>query len=158
MGLFSSKSKDKDIEVNFSMVDGIPGIPSGFAVAVGVDNDRLTIRKRASKEEPYSLSLSKLTNVSILTDKEILEKQKSVGGRAVVGALVLGPLGAIVGGMSGIGTKKKTQTHTYLIINYFSEEEKVLSFEIVGASLGWDKLYQKLKTFIPEQPIQSKEL
>ncbi len=37
----------------------------------------------------------------------ILEKkEKSVVGRAVVGGLLLGPVGALVGGMSGMGTKE----------------------------------------------------
>lgn len=40
---------------------------------------------------------------------ETIEKDKSVIGRAIVGGLLLGPVGAIVGGMSGIGTKKETK-------------------------------------------------
>ncbi|MCL2651143.1 MAG: SHOCT domain-containing protein [Candidatus Azobacteroides sp.] len=35
----------------------------------------------------------------------IVKKNKSVVGRAVVGGLFLGPLGALIGGMSGTGTK-----------------------------------------------------
>lgn len=37
---------------------------------------------------------------------QIVEKDKSVIGRAVVGGVLLGPVGAVVGGMSGIGTNK----------------------------------------------------
>lgn len=40
---------------------------------------------------------------------ETIEKDKSVIGRAIVGGLLLGPVGAIVGGMSGIGTKQETK-------------------------------------------------
>lgn len=40
-------------------------------------------------------------------EREIIDKDKSVIGRAVVGGLILGPVGAVVGGMSGLGTKKQ---------------------------------------------------
>jgi hypothetical protein len=39
-------------------------------------------------------------------DEIIAKKSKSVLGRALVGGLILGPLGAVVGGISGIGDKK----------------------------------------------------
>ena len=146
MGLFGSKSKTKDIEVNFSFIDGIDGLKNGTPVAVGILNDLLTVRKRLEKETFYFLELNKLKKAEILTDTQILEQQKSVIGRAAVGGLILGPLGAIVGGMSGIGNKSKKETRHYLIINYISPEgEKAISFEIVGASIGWDKLVKKLK-------------
>lgn len=56
---------------------------------------------------------------SIEVNKEIkqTEKDKTVVGRALLGGILLGPVGAIVGGMSGIGTKKKIQEDFYLVIN-----------------------------------------
>jgi hypothetical protein len=53
-------------------------------------------------------------------------KDKSVVGRAVAGGLLLGPLGAVVGGMSGIGTKSKKldQESDYLVINYWDKSTK----------------------------------
>ncbi|WP_441000765.1 TM2 domain-containing protein [Fodinibius sp. SL11] len=53
-------------------------------------------------------------------------KDKSVVGRAAAGGLLLGPLGAVLGGMSGIGSKsKKLDKETdYLIINYWDKETK----------------------------------
>ena len=44
--------------------------------------------------------------IALESQKAIYEKKdKSVIGRAVVGGLLLGPVGALVGGMSGIGSK-----------------------------------------------------
>ncbi len=53
-------------------------------------------------------------------------KDKTVVGRAVGGGLLLGPLGAVVGGMSGIGTKSKKldQETDYLAINYWDQSTK----------------------------------
>lgn len=76
-----------------------------------------TVRQRPNGLEfdlMVGLKLSKVgVHVNNITDihvedKELVleEKEKSVLGRALVGGLILGPVGAIVGGMTGIGTKK----------------------------------------------------
>ena len=78
----------------------------------------------------------------------------------LVGGVLLGPLGAIVGGMSGIGNKTKSNTHYFMVINYKSntEETKVLSFEIVGASLHWSDFIKELRSKINSNEIVEKEV
>ncbi len=49
---------------------------------------------------------------------------RSVMGRAAVGALILGPLGAIIGGLSGVGSKEKIVDKNYLVINYWDVPTK----------------------------------
>ena len=61
-------------------------------------------------------------------------KDKSVIGRAVVGAVVLGPIGAIVGGLSGLGSKN-VKNH-YLIINYWDANSR----ELTSVSFMGDKM------------------
>lgn len=46
-----------------------------------------------------------LVEAVALEDREEVRKDKSVAGRALAGGLIFGPVGALVGGMSGIGTK-----------------------------------------------------
>jgi len=60
-----------------------------------------------------------LISVKQTTSAELVKIDKSVIGRAAVGALILGPLGAVVGGMSGIGNKEKVQDISYLVLNYW---------------------------------------
>jgi hypothetical protein len=67
--------------------------------------------------------------------KKITEKKsKSIIGRALVGGLILGPVGAIVGGMTGIGDKEKSKSlsgiDNILSISYTENDiEYILLFE-----------------------------
>lgn len=65
-----------------------------------------------------------IKSISIEDKDQIYEhKEKSIIGRAIVGGLILGPVGAIVGGMTGIGTKKVAlpTPDLFLSINYGNE-------------------------------------
>ena len=68
-----------------------------------------------------------------LEDKEqiIEKKEKSVIGRALVGGFLLGPVGAIIGGMSGIGTKDTLAQMPELAVTFLlraSEMDQVVVF------------------------------
>lgn len=67
----------------------------------------------------------------------------------MVGGLLLGPLGAVVGGMSGVGQKKQSVGKNYFVINYHPaaahDEVRAISLEIVGATLGLSKFISALK-------------
>lgn len=152
MGLFSSKNKDGSIGTNLAFIDGLDVFFKGEAVELSLyeDDNEIRVRSRIDKKKSVAhLKLEKISNIGMLSEKDIKEKSKSVAGRAVAGGLLLGPLGAIIGGMSGIGNKDKTTTEYYIIINYKSnDEEKALSFKIVGSSMGWSKVFDKIKSHI----------
>ncbi len=152
MGFFKFTSKDKEgnREVRFSYVDGIPDlftIPNEV-VDITINNSlgKLIIKSALNKNRVAELPLERIKDARKVTDQQITEANKSVIGRAVVGTLLLGPLGAVIGGMSGIGTKtKKGPQKNFVIITYTSDDqEKQLVFEIVGASIGWEKFLNEL--------------
>ena len=60
-----------------------------------------------------NIHFSQLISIECVPQSKLLESDKSVIKRAAVGTLIFGPLGGIVGGMSGIGNKK---TYLSLII------------------------------------------
>lgn len=72
----------------------------------------------------YPIHNSQIISLKQTSQEELSKTDKSVIGRAVVGGLILGPLGAIVGGMSGIGNKEKLKNKHYLVINYWDNETK----------------------------------
>lgn len=68
---------------------------------------------------PYEIHFKQIISVKSTTTEEVIKEDKSVISRAVLGGLVLGPLGAVIGGMSGVGTKDKTKNHSLLVINFW---------------------------------------
>lgn len=159
MGLFGKKNKDGNRSVNLSYIDGVEGYNKGTAIALSIDNENqsLTIKPRVFKNPPVHLKFEQITGVNVVSEKDIIEKSKSTVGRAIVGGVLLGRLGAIIGGMSGIGNKQKSETHYYMVINHKSknEEIKVLSFEIVGASLHWSSFVEELRSKINTQTLEN---
>lgn len=146
---FTSKDKNGNRECRLAYIDGIPNLfklPGEMCdVTINQETRKLTVKSVFAKDREASLDLDKIIDARIMTEKEISESNKSVIGRAVVGSLLLGPLGGIVGGMSGIGSKKKETNKTFMIITYISsDEEKKLVFEVVGSSIGWGKLLKEL--------------
>lgn len=162
MGIFGKKNKEGNMAVNLNYIDGIESYNKGTAVVLSLndENKSMEMKARVYKKPPVFLQLEQITGVEVISEKDIIEKGKSTIGRAMVGGVFLGPLGAIVGGMSGIGNKNKSETHYFMIVNYKSKDEeiKVLSFEIVGASLHWSSFVEEFRKRITTQKLIEKEI
>lgn len=147
MGLFSKKTKDDNLIVTqLKFIDGLDLFFKGELVELIYNKEDKEVKiqskfenKKTKEKKKVSLNLNKLNKIAALSDREIIEKQKSVGGRALAGGLILGPLGAIVGGMSGVGTKtKKGDLTNYIILNY--NDVEVISFEIPTTNFNFNKI------------------
>lgn len=79
----------------------------------------------SSRKFEAKINLDQIKIATSMSQHEMATQQKSVAGRAVVGGVLLGPLGAVVGGMSGIGTKNK-KGH-FLVINYTNSSGELAS-------------------------------
>ncbi len=80
----------------------------------------------------FPIHNSQIISIKQTSRDELIRTDKSVIGRAVVGGLILGPLGAIVGGMSGIGSKEKLKNQNYLVINFWDKETKAAQTLLVS--------------------------
>jgi hypothetical protein len=85
---------------------------------------------------------SQIISIKQTTRAELQSIDKSVVGRAVVGGLILGPLGAVIGGMSGIGSNQKLQDKSFLVINYWDVKTKTAQTLLVGGEKN------KIQSFI----------
>ena len=96
-------------------VNSIRAIPEG-KVGVAAHTNGICIIGGTSF---YYIHHMQIVNMSCVKGEQLISKDKSVIGRAAVGAILLGPLGAIIGGMSGIGSKVKKVGKFFLVINYW---------------------------------------
>lgn len=82
----------------------------------------------------FPIHNSQIISINTAWREDLVKTDKSVIGRAVVGGLILGPLGAIVGGMSGIGSKEKYENKYYIIINYWDPQTKSAQTLLISGS------------------------
>ncbi|MEG0273477.1 MAG: hypothetical protein RR622_09665 [Hydrogenoanaerobacterium sp.] len=117
-----------------TIIEGLSGIPKGTQCEIYVDKDLMWIKRAYTKDTTtYNLNISQLSNIGIVSEEEVTEKNKNVIGRAIVGGLVFGSIGAILGGLSGVSNTKKKETTFYLVINYTATnatELSVITFQV----------------------------
>lgn len=138
MGLFS-KTKGSIISDYFKLTDSLGFLTGGNMVNIELYKDHLEIKEFKNS---VTLKYDLITDVYYGLETEITQVNKSVIGRAVAGGLLFGGVGAVVGGLSGTGTKDKKERHFYFIISY--GEDKFIQFEDTRLYRG-AKVASKLK-------------
>ncbi|MBY6860787.1 SHOCT domain-containing protein [Clostridium botulinum] len=146
MGLFSTKPKDK---MMFKLIDGIC-INKGTYMDVYIKENHLTV---CESRKGYSINIyyQDIINVTYGTYCEEITKNKSTVGRAIVGGVLTGGLGAVVGGMSGIGTKTKTKKLFVMYLEYMDADTNTKNLVILE-----DVMLVGVKKFIEQIKIKMK--
>lgn len=145
MGFFKSK-KGSIISDYFMLLEDIGGgYTANNMYDVALYDEHLEISSPFAKNK-INLDYSKIKDVVYSAEVEEISKSKSSIGRAVAGGMLFGGVGAVVGAISGTGTKTKKERHFYFIIAYTSAqgEEKFLQFEDTRLYKG-TKIAKKLK-------------
>ncbi|NQX65712.1 hypothetical protein HQN90_06195 [Paenibacillus alba] len=114
-----------------TLIDGLPLKNSKSQLEITFDNDYLIISETIAKgfkmvvDNTFKIPLANFLESTVTTEKEIVSQSKSVIGRGIVGGVLFGPAGLLLGGMSGIGDKKKTKVSDVYIVSYLSSAEEV---------------------------------
>lgn len=145
---------------NFKLIHGIPGwADNQHVVTVELWEDKLTFRKTVVKDSPLvSLPYDQITGTGCYTEKEIIEKSKTVVGRAAVGSL-FGPVGAIVGALSGTGTNKRVKTDLFYTISYISSsgEPAMITLRCGVWGCHMSPFDAELKKHLPKKDVENKD-
>jgi len=86
-------------------ITGIPGLKK-CSITVLVEETNLKIRRWNKVVE--SIPFADIKSVEVRKESDFIqgkEKDRSVIGRALVGGVLLGPVGGVVGGLSGVPKK-----------------------------------------------------
>lgn len=165
MGMFSKSKKDfKLLEPWVVHLQGLPNTKimncrlkhsDGYLV---INTMTGGIFKPKNVDKVYKISIDKIISLDILTQKNIVEKNKSVIGRGIVGGAILGPAGMILGGLSGTVKKQHTKIKFVLNLAYYGDSEDDIKVIVFNADTetsstiefvnGFRKMYlqEELKT------------
>lgn len=156
MGLFKSK-KGAIISDHFKLIENVVSFSKGYMYGVALYDDHLEVISLQKKK--LLLNYNQITDVFYGMETELVDKPKSVIGRAAIGGLLFGTTGAIVGAISGNDTKKVKERHFYFIVSYQSSEGQdcYLQFEDTRLYKGL-KLSGKLKELTNSNTDQKSEI
>lgn len=122
----------RDLSGQLKLIGGLGDLLQGSPCKILCNSERM---KFSASGQDFILETSKLLDVSVMTQTEIQKQYVSSVGGAVAGAILLGPIGAIIGGRA---TKKTVNnTSKYLVITYISDEEtKYIVFDTTNSFVG----------------------
>ncbi|MCO1599798.1 hypothetical protein [Desulfosporosinus nitroreducens] len=115
----SRENKQKGIIARIDelvIVQGVPGAVEGQPAFLRLYDDTVTVN------DQQTIPLARIKEAVSFSQKDIEGKNKSVVGRGIIGAALLGPLGAVVGGMSGVGQKNTDKTVGFIAIHYTDKD------------------------------------
>lgn len=104
---FLRSTKGSIISDYFKLQEDIAGFSKGYMYDVALYDDHLEITSMQKRK--LLLNYDQITDVFYGFETELVEKPKSVIGRAAVGGILFGGVGAIVGAASGTGTKTEKE-------------------------------------------------
>lgn len=122
------KNQGVTCSVTLAHVNGL-GIPENTFCNIYSYPERIEVKANGTQ---FNLDKSKLNDVCLKTDVELQSQYVSSVGGAVGGAVLFGPLGAMIGGRA----KKKENkiVHNYLIFTYSKDDTvKYIGFDATKA-------------------------
>ncbi|GEM_PF-2720831 len=156
MGLLGNKNVDGTIE---TLVIHISGLEETFqehheVYMIWDENEKKVmfqnkiykvfnkIPKGATLRTMY-LRIDEIKRVEIVSSVEISKRGHSVGGRAIIDDLLIGPLGAIVDGISGISNTENGVIKYFMVFNY--DEDKIITLELPLLPLNFFKIVEEVR-------------
>lgn len=113
------KAQGLSIYTAFNHVNGLP-IAENLLCEVFSFPNRIEFKAGTTD---ITLSRENITDMCVKTDVEIQQQYVSSIGGAIGGAVLFGPLGAMIGGRAQKKTDKTR--HTYLIITYTGDQDEL---------------------------------
>ncbi|GIN37792.1 hypothetical protein [Heyndrickxia oleronia] len=141
----------------FALIDGLKLKDPYTQLRLSLDTEYLIIEERAFKvfrpvtEATYKVPLKNIIATIATTEKELVDKNKSAIGRGVAGGLLFGPAGLILGGLSGVGTKKGLQSNHLFIISYLSSKGEIENITLNTHKVSNAQVTNKFQRYVQKE-------
>lgn len=155
MGLFSKKTNILKCPLIF--LDGISSLVPQTQCIISLEENMLII-ETIDKSQRFELDFSQVITLKQVAHQETIQKKKNVITRGIIGSALLGPSGAIIGSVSGLGTKENSQIVYDLIITYMSTNTNDVN-TIIFRSLNYgicNSIIEKVNEKISNKRINTK--
>ena len=119
----------------FKHIEGMSRLNKGIDV-------KISFNKYTIKVDDIIIPISKIDRLETISSKELVEQ--NVVANAVLGAILMGGVGAVVGGMSGVGTKKITKLVHYLTIFFKDDNFAIFSFDGYSNKFGMKNAFKRI--------------
>ncbi|MDR1160233.1 MAG: hypothetical protein LBK69_06370 [Syntrophomonadaceae bacterium] len=134
------KARNATLSSSFKHVAGLP-IPENTICQVYATPKGIEI---VANGQQFNLAKEKIIDVSKRTDVEIQKQLVSSAGGAVGGALLFGPVGALIGGRTK--TKDAKKVSNYLIFTYQKDDEpQYVGFDIENSTSLAEKFVKEFQ-------------
>lgn len=129
------KVKRETVNCNLQLVGGLD-LAAGSICSAMCSPESISF---SASGQTFTLSPEKLIDVSVMTPQDIQTQYVSSVGGAIAGGILLGPIGAALGGSA---QKKKTKiVRQYLIFAYQADPEvKYIVFDVTSAPQNGKKI------------------
>jgi len=161
VGLFGGK--DKKIETTVQYVDGITGVSKNAPCRATLEEDfiivdEVTLSLKGMKPiKTFKIPNESIISVEIVNEENIKEKNKSVVGRGVAGGVIFGPIGIMLGGLSGVGTKQEKEKIELLCISYVSSTDNEIKTIVLKQYPSKFDAYNFVKAYKKMHPNKEQE-
>lgn len=114
------KDKENNIicKVSLQHVSGLENLVQNIECKIAVNEEQLFV------DDKYVVKLSNIKSTQIIKGKELLEQEKSMLGRALVGGILLGGIGAVIGSMTALKNEKQMKDVDFLLIDYINSKNE----------------------------------
>ena len=152
MGLFNNNNNKDCLRCPLIYLDGLSSLATQTQCFISLVDDKVTIETINTKQK-FELNFSQIISIQQNMKQQITEKNKSVIKRGIVGNVLMGSTGAIIGGLSGLGTKEQSQMIHDLIIIYTTSstnETNTLTFRSLNHNIC-QKIVESVNSKIPKR-------
>lgn len=104
---------------------------SGDNNFIAYKNKQISLQIISDKElkigQNYTIPIREIKSISVKDETQLIEQEKSIIGRALVGGIIAGPIGAVIGGMTGLPKNQKEQRVYFLILDTIYDKHLIFA-------------------------------